>query len=383
MEPFKNIYNKSSVKMFAREIKLSQKNFPEGDFFSVATRNLNKLEMKDRVRQISRALKESLPEDYPKAVQILVESLAEPDKEKSNDESGDTTGEIVSGQGLRGFMVWPLTQFVEEYGLEHFEESMEALYEMTQRFTAEFAIRPFIQNDPQKVFRYLNTWLKDPSRHVRRLCSEGIRPNLPWGLKVAALNENLKRNIRVLEKLKDDPEEYVRRSVANHLNDISRLDEDLMLTTCEKWNKGKVSKERQWLIRHASRSLLKAGHPRVLKLHGYTTKPSLEVQNFAADKKKLKEGDTLNIELNLKSKARTSQKLIIDYIIHYIKKNGQSSPKVFRWKDFDFGAKEEVLLQKKVSFKAVTTRQQYSGEHKIELQINGEIFKALNVHLKV
>ncbi|MGB0454471.1 MAG: hypothetical protein ACPGJV_12245 [Bacteriovoracaceae bacterium] len=212
---------------------------------------------------------------------------------------------------------------------------------------------------------------------------DDLRPNLPWGLKVPGLNKNLKRNIKLISKLKDDPEEYVRKSVANHLNDISHLDENLMLKTAKSWANGKISKERQWVVRHATRTLLKKGHPEALKLHGYNPKAKLQSQNIKLNKKTIKEGDDFVLSFNLKNKEKSSQKVIIDYVIHYLKKDGSYTKKPFRLKDFTVDANKEIQIEKRITFKKVTTRKHYKGEHHISLQINGLPSKTLSFALKL
>lgn len=356
MEPFKNIFNKKSVKILADQIEEASKGkFKKTKFLKAINKDLESLELKDRVRLISNCLATDLSPSYKENIKFLIKTLASEGAE----------------DGVTGFMTWPLLQYVEDYGLEDFDTSFDAMYEMTKRFSAEFAIRPFLIADDKRVFKILNKWKKDKNYHVRRLCSEGIRPNLPWGLKVPVLNENLERNLKLINSLKDDSEEYVRRSVANHLNDISRLDEKLMLSTAKEWSKNNPSADRVWVIRHATRTLLKQGHPQALKLHGYNPKPKIETSSPKLNKKKIKEGESLQLKLKIKSKSKSDQKIIGDYIIHFLKKNGEYSKKPFRFKDGVLKGGETLEIDKKITFKKVTTRTHYSGLHKISVQING------------
>lgn len=368
MEPFKNIFNKDSVNLIATQIqKAAKKNFKKEPFLKAVLPRLSKLELKDRVRLISDELNSSLTLSYKKNIDILIKSLAE---------EGEETG-------ITGFLAWPLLQYVEDYGREDFETSFKAMYEMTKRFSAEFAIRPFLIADDKKVFKILEKWKKDKNHHIRRLCSEGIRPHLPWGMKVPSIHNDLKRNIKFIESLRNDPEEYVRRSVANHLNDISHLDEKLMLDTVCDWNKGKPNDDLKWLIRHSTRTLLKKGHPRALKLHGYNPKIKLSINKLKLSKKKIKEGDSIDFSFEVKNNSKKKEKVLMDYIIHYLKKDGSYSKKAFRFKDSYLAPNTSEPLLKTIKFKKVTTRVHYPGVHKISLLINGQEFGELLFKLSV
>ncbi|MBT4790173.1 MAG: hypothetical protein HON90_01260 [Halobacteriovoraceae bacterium] len=368
MEPFKNIFNPKSLKKFSHQLEHSfGKQFDAKKYHKNVLKTLESLELKDRVRLMSHELHLSLPASYKKNIQSLINSLAEVGKEN----------------GVTGFMTWPLLQYIEDYGHDDFNTSFKGMYEMTKRFSAEFAIRPYLNHNDIAVFKQLHLWINDPCEHIRRLCSEGIRPNLPWGLKVVSINNNLSRNILFLEKLKDDPSLYVRKSVANHLNDISRLDEKLLLKTLTKWSKEKKSKERQWIIRHASRTLLKQGHPKALLLHGYHRCDEVRATNMKLSHKLIQEGDFITLSFKLVNKSKQAHKLLVDYIVDFPKKDGRFSAKAFRLKDFIIGEDEVVSIIKKISFKKVTTRKHYSGRHHISLQINGVTGKKLGFELNV
>lgn len=366
MEPFKNIFNKKSVKLLSEDVsKEAGPKFNKTKFNRNINKELESLELKERVRLISAELKKQLPFTYKKNIQILIKCLA---PEESED-------------GVYGFMTWPFLQFVEDYGLEDFDTSFEAMYEMTKRFSAEFAIRPYLIKDEKKVFTILKKWKNDPNKHIRRLCSEGTRPNLPWGMKVPNINCNLPRNLKLLEELKDDSEEYVRRSVANHLNDISRLDEKLMLKTATAWSKGSPSKDRIWVVRHATRSLLKMGHPVALKLHGYNPKAKFEIKGMKVSQKSIKEGGEFFLSFKLINNSMMSENILLDYVIHFLKKDGSYSPKPFRLKDGSIKPGECLQIEKKIKFKKVTTRRHYKGKHKLSLQVNGQESRSLNFSL--
>jgi len=356
LEPFKNIFDLKALKLISSKLKEIDSNFDENLFLTRTKREISKLELKDRVRLISDEFYNQLvcsnKYNYSKSLKTLLKLL------KGN-------------SPLSGFMVWPISQFIEDYGKEQLRPSISALKPITKAFTSEFCIRPLLAADSQLLFEHLHEWTQDSCEHVRRLTSEGTRPNLPWGQKVQNINDNLKRNIDLLEKLKYDSNDYVIKSIANHLNDISRLDEKLYIKTVSKWSKdNKVSSK---IIRHSSRTLLKKGHPEALKLHGYNPKIKIISTPLKLSTKKISEGDKFSLSFKLTlSQISSPQKLLIDYIIHYPKKDGSLSPKVFRIKDTIL--KESFLnVDKDIHFKKVTTRKHYPGKHLIEVQVNGQV----------
>jgi 3-methyladenine DNA glycosylase AlkC len=298
-----------------------------------------------------------LPKDFKKSVKIIMKCL--PSKSKKN--------------GITDFTSWPLGEYVSTYGLNNYSESLKAMIELTKVFTSEFTIRPFIEKYQERIFQDLTKLLNHKDVHVRRLISEGTRPLLPWGIKVNNIHENIERNIPILMKLFCDEEKYVRLSVANHLNDISKLDKNLMIDTCKKMLKLNPSEETVWLVKHATRSLLKSGNIEALSLNGYTKKPQINIKKLKLSTRTIKENDRFTLNFDLASEAKKDQKLLIEYIIHYPKKNGSLSPKPFRLKDFVLKSFDEMEVEKTVHFKKVTTRVHYRGKHLIEIQINGKI----------
>lgn len=364
MEPFKNIYKPSSIIKLSRDIRRNFKQFDEPGFVKSCNRGLQKLELKERVLHIAKVLKDHLPAQYPKAINIMVQSLAPEEFHEEQEWAGQDV------EGVTGFMVWPFLTYIEVYGLADLQTSITGMYEMTKRFSAEFAIRPFIEHYDQKIFTVLTRWTNDKSKHVRRLCSEGTRPSLPWGKRVSAINKNLPRNISLLERLKNDPEEYVQRSVANHLNDLSRIDRKLLLETLQRWQKPELQVSRK-IIRHASRTLLKEGNPTALKLHGYTVKAKITITEFSISRSSVREGEDVDIQVTLLSKSTKPEKILIEYIVYYLKSNREYSRKTFRLNDCMLAPHEKLRLSKAISFRRVTTRKHYAGMHRIALQING------------
>ena len=229
-------------------------------------------------------------------------------------------------------------------------------------------MRVFFNHHPIQTYKAFKAWTKDSNEHVRRWVSEGSRPNLPWGKKIS--NLDIKKNIQLLEHLKDDPSEYVRKSVANHMNDISWIDADLTLKTLKKWQKLK-NKERQWIIKHALRSLLKQGHPEALEILDFSSKTKTKIESLKLSKKKINEGESFDLSFEVQNLEKKDVNLMIDYIVFYPKANGQLSPKVFKLKSLTLPARKKTQITKKIHFKKVTVRKHYKGEHKVQIQING------------
>ncbi|MCI5072361.1 DNA alkylation repair protein [bacterium] len=354
MEPFKNIYNSNSIADLAHAIYSIEQGFKKKSFINKSMSNLEQLEMKQRVVQIAQALEDCLPGNYKQKLTALLKSVKS-DKNPS---------------GVEGFLLWPYTYFIECYGMDDFESSMHALYVITQQFTSEFGVRPFLEHYPDKVYGLFKQWVHDPNEHVRRWVSEGLRPNLPWGMKISHIKKNLKKNIRLISLLKDDASLYVRKSVANHLNDIAALDSQLLLDTVEKWPLNKDY--RKVLVKNALRNLIKQGNPRALKILGFDPKAKIKLNKLNLSKKKIREGESLVISFELINESNTQQALMVDYVLYYMKKNGELSPKVFKLKQLQLAKDQRLALAKKHTFKLVTTRRHYSGKHKIEIQVNGQ-----------
>ena len=194
---------------------------------------------------------------------------------------------------------------------------------------------------------------------------------MPWGQQLPDLIADPSPTLELLEKLKDDPSELVRRSVANHLNDISKDHPDTVVAVCRRWQKN-AGEERQWIIRHATRTLVKAGHPAVFALLGYTENPRLELESLALSGKEIRLGETLEFAAGLRSAAAETQRVVVDYAIHHVKANGQTRPKVFKFKTLEIAAGETVRLEKRHAIRPISTRRYYPGEHAVEILVNGQ-----------
>jgi len=253
---------------------------------------------------------------------------------------------------------------------------MNALKEMTKTFTAEYDIRYFLEKYPSEALSLIKTWTDSDNTHVRRLASEGTRPRLPMGRRNKEFVKDPAPILPILEKLKDDPELYVRRSVANSLNDISKDHPDLAADIAERWlNEGFENSE--WVCRHAMRTLFKAGHKKALALFGYPEPKGINVSETDIKNNTLKVGSTLEFSFVIDNESDADVPIMVDYEIHFIKNNKKHSPKVFKLKKTVIKAGEALKLEAKHPLRAQTTRKYYTGKHYLRVTVNGEKF-ALN-----
>ncbi len=361
-EAFKNVFNSSMVRGMAGHFKQHWSAFDDKRFIRTAIKNLQALELKARSQQITQAMVQYLPTDYPHAGEIMLASLHPVD-------GGDIADLGVEKEGIGGWAMMPMTHYVALQGQDDFMLSMNLLKAMTQRFSAEFDIRFFLLAAQDETMAVLHTWASDENYHVRRLVSEGTRPRLPWAMCLPPFVENPVPVIALLEKLKDDPEEYVRRSVANNLNDISKDHPDVVADIAARWMKN-ASKNRMRLVRHACRSLIKAGHKKTLKVLGFNP-PKIGNISLQVLTPKVIFGDKLQFELSLVSQAKQAQQLMVDYVVHHQKSNGRTSPKVFKWRSTTLEPGGVLNGTKNHAMKKITTRVYYPGAHKIEVMVNG------------
>ncbi len=341
--------------------------FPAKAFLHRMAELLPPLELKQRVAAMAAALRASLPDPYPEALAIIVAALG-PVPEERAAMFADT------------WYAWPLATFVEQYGLEHPHESLAALHAITQRSTAEFAIRPFILRYPELTLSTLDIWADAPSFHVRRLVSEGTRPRLPWAPRLPPFIADPTPVLELLERLRDDPSAYVRRSVANNLNDIAKDHPERVLATAQRWMHA-APPDRERLVRHALRTLVKQGHPTALELLGATQGAAVALEALTATPERLPIGGRVQISAMLRGTAVTPQHLVIDYVMHFGGANGMLRRKVFKLRAVDLAPEATITLEWTHSFRQLTTRRHYPGRQRIELQVNGVIVGAAEVWL--
>ncbi len=367
-QPFKLYYNADLAQRIGEQIRLVYPSFDTVEFVAEIAAQVDALEFKDRIALFSRALSHQLPPSFPAAWTILEKLL------------GD---ELAEEEGMfnDGFALWPLAHFIEVYGLDDFETAVGAMYEITKRHTAEFAIRPFLQRYPERTLAVLHEWVSDESPHVRRLVSEGTRPRLPWAGRLDAFIADPAPTLALLERLKDDPSPFVRKSVANHLNDISKDHPQLIIELFSRWQED-ASPERQWIIRHALRTLVKKGDPAALALLGYGS-PKMSLGDMHIEPALIQMGETLTFSFALHSETDEPQELMIDYVVHFVKASGKTSPKVFKLSTRRLAGRESIQIERKHTIKPITTRRYYPGEHRVEVQVNGQILGGANFRLEI
>ncbi|MCP5020236.1 MAG: DNA alkylation repair protein [bacterium] len=357
-EPFKNLIDDSVAQWLGNRVHEIWPAFPNDAYRDAIRGHLQALELKARAQHVGDCLRSALPEDMGQTLGILLEVIR-------------NTPEITVDEMTNGWPMLPINSLVANHGLDHPELSLDLLFEVTKRFTSEFGIRPFLDLHPEVAMARLHSWATDPNVHVRRLVSEGSRPRLPWAPQIKAFIADPTPILPLLEKLKDDPEEYVRRSVANSLNDICKDHPERMLDVVEAWSKG-APKARQKLIRHACRTLIKAGNPRCLAILGFPP-PMLRPVAMQLSTNKSTLGGMLTVDLEITSTSSEPQKLIADYRFHWIKANGKAVPKVSKGSQITLAPGATKKASHSFHIKPVTTRRYYPGVTLVELLINGEV----------
>jgi len=361
-EPFKNAFNSQMILGMAKHFKNQWSVFDDEGFTDAATKNLPALELKERSNQIMQAMIDYLPNNFNKAGEIMLASL-------SPAHDGDIFGVTTDNKGIAGWAMMPMAHYVGLRGHDHFDLSMRLLKEFTKRFSSEFGIRFFLLAAPEKTLTVLKQWAKDDDRHVRRLVSEGTRPRLPWAMQLPEFIKDPAPVLELLDILKDDKEAYVRRSVANNLNDIAKDHPDMVTDIAKKWMQN-AGKDRQKLIRHACRTLIKQGNKKTLRVFGYEN-PDIQPVNIEVQTPEVMFATALQFSISITSTSKHEQPLMIDYIIHHRKANGKTSPKVFKWRTKTLAANETLIFSKKHSIKKITTRVYYPGLHHVEVVVNG------------
>lgn len=353
------LFNQKTVEQLARYMQSAYRDFAFEDFVAENLAVFPHLELKERITCLSDSLKKHLPADYKKAVEIILKALPpELDNSKTDDDFGE-------------FIIAPLSEFVAQNGCieEYYEISMNALFEITKRFSCEDAIRYFINAFPKKTYEQLQELAKSKNYHQRRLVSEGTRLSLPWSKKIGYTKTDV---IPLLDMLYTDPTRYVTRSVANSMNDISKVDADLVIKTLKKWKAAKkqAPKEMQFIIKHSLRTLLKQGNEKALAMLGYTEAIHITVKNVVVQKN-VSIGENLAFSFTIETDEKSLGKLRIEYAIYYMKANGKQNPKVFKMTEADF-SEHQKSFEKKHSFKEMTTRKHYNGEHALGVIVNGK-----------
>jgi len=365
------LFNAQKVHQIATEIKTVYQGFEQEAFEKETLTAFQHLELKARISHICEMLAKYLPNDYQKATHILLQALPpELDPNKKDDDFGE-------------FIYAPYGEFVATYGCtqEHLTFSLSALREITKRFSVEYAIRDFLNTFPKETLQVLEACSLSDNYHERRMASEGTRPKLPWGKKLTIHHTEA---LKILDTLYSDSTRYVTRSVANHLNDIAKIDANLVIETLKGWKESKKQNEKEmdFIINHSLRTLIKEGNPKALELLGYSSNPKIAVNNFQLTDIEVQVGEYLEFAFDIK--AQNDEALIVDYIIYFRTKAGKLSPKVHKIKKLNLKKGEQITIRKQHLFKAnMTTRKLYSGEHQLVLQINGKRYHDLIFNLKI
>ena len=360
-EALKASFDERVPRAIARQIEAVWPAFRSRKFLADVLTNYETLELMDRGRSIGDALGRHLPQDFPEALDIVMRSIEVP-----------RVRPYPAG-GMSSFYYLPHTSFIAQRGLGHFDESMRAQHRLTQLFTAEFSIRPFIQRYEAEALAVLRNWASDPSHHVRRLVSEGTRPRLPWASRLPRFQKNPAPVIELLELLKDDPEIYVRRSVANNLNDIGKDHPDLLVKVAKRWMKG-ASDERRAIVQHALRSLVKLGNPEALAILGFRTVSGIRIGRATITPARARLGSSVAISFDVTNTAPESQRLLVDLRVFFVKARGESSPKVFKLKSVLLDPRKTASFRKTITLAELTTRKHYPGTHRVEALVNGKAF---------
>jgi 3-methyladenine DNA glycosylase AlkC len=351
MEPFKEMLNLGAVGSIADAVERVYPAFNKRSFVRNVKTALEPLELKARVQFLTARLVESLPESPAKAFPILVAAVEKNDS-------------------LEGFSVWPFTEVVALRGLKHFELSMRTLERLTPHFSAEFAIRPFLKMHREATLGRMFSWTAHKNEHVRRLASEGCRPNLPWGGKIPELLQNPQLTFPILDRLHADPSLYVRLSVANHLNDFSIASPDHVKQSIRRW-KDAGSENHSALARRALRTLVKRGDPEALQLLGIEQNGDLQIAGFRLKSRSVAWSGRLDYECTINNLSNTPATVLFDFAMFFRRSNGVFGRKVFRGRKLEVAAHETKQVGGSYSFRPITTRRYYPGEQGIEPILNG------------
>lgn len=380
-EAFKNLIGPATVQAVSHHLRRVHRRFDKAGFEAQALDGLEALEFKARAQHLAQALMAHLPEDFDSCAGLLEASLKHVPTLRFEHDPDDELGTLqTDDSGVAGWALWAYGEVIVQRGLPHPERALQALHAITQRFTAEFAIRPFIQSHPQVAFPTLQRWASEPNAHVRRLVSEGSRPRLPWGLRLQDLVRDPSPTLPLLHQLQDDPAEYVRRSVANHLNDIGKDHPELLVNWVSQ-HRDDAHPTRSRLLRHASRHLIKQGHAPMLHCWGVGARFEGEV-SLSVPRRTVRIGEVLPLTVTLTATGSASQALEADVRVHHRKADGQLRPKVFKGKRLTLAPGDQVSWTQSLSFRPVSTRTLYPGKQGVDVSINGQPHGWIELTLK-
>ena len=347
-EPLKDIFNRTYYVRLAETVWAAAPKVKPAALVKDLLQGNEDRELNARMRHASTVLRRHLPGEFRKAIRVL---------------------EVVAPRMPNGYTALLYPDFVGRFGLEDPAFSLDALKYFTVFGSAEFAVREFFRRDVAGTLKTMHSWAGDANEHVRRLASEGSRPRLPWSFRLEAVMQDPALTTPILERLRADGSPYVRRSVANHLNDFSKDHPAYMLGLLRKW--GLQHPHTAWIAKHASRTLIKAGSAEALAILAFDTRVQVRVDDLVVRPARLAPGGTLEFAFKVASEAGRSQRLVIDYAIHYRKAGGGTSRKVFKLKEVELGPQATIGLTKRQRFADLSTRKHYPGEHVVEVLVNG------------
>lgn len=348
----KNLFDADRLRHIAAETAALDPRFDAQKFLALALDGLASLGLMQRLRHTTQALHATLPADYLAALAVLRQ---------------------LAPRINHGFVTLVLPDYVGLYGHDEVDASMDALKFFTVFGSSEFAVREFLKRDPARTLAVMTVWAQDSDAHVRRLASEGSRPRLPWSFRLDAMMADPALAAPILEQLRADPSLYVRKSVANHLNDITKTHPDWVLQRLQAWPLHQPPTA--WVARHALRTLIKQGDRRALALVGAGQRAEVTLQDLAVRPTRLVLGEWLDLSFTLTSTASpgsSDQRLVVDYRIHYVKKAGHSTAKVFKLKTLTLATGSTVQLSRRQVVKDFSTRTHHAGRHAVEIMVNGD-----------
>jgi 3-methyladenine DNA glycosylase AlkC len=355
---FKNIFSSELFEHVGNALSSLNSNFDEVEFRTqIYDFGWDKMEFKERMHHIAIVLRSHLSDDYGDCVNELYLMI---------DYFKNTSADKIKFSEL-AFVFIP--DLIEKYGIDDFEVSVAAFENITPFTTCEYAVRPFIIKNEDRMLTKVLEWTKHKDENVRRLASEGSRPRLPWGIAIQSFKNNPEPIIPILEALKNDSSEYVRKSVANSLNDISKDNPQIVIDIAKRW-KGK-SKETDWIVKHACRTLLKAGNVEVLQLFGFCAPDNIVVNELTLQADIISIGDDLEFSFELHNQSLKKENIRLEYAIYYFKKNGTLSKKVYKISEKVYAPKSITIISRRQSFKLITTRKFHAGKHIVSIIING------------
>ncbi|NAS13311.1 DNA alkylation repair protein [Poritiphilus flavus] len=360
-ELLKNIYNRAFFDAFTSIFQEVAPSFSTSQFLNeIFDDEWEDRELKQRLRHTTNSLRGQLSGNFEQDVSCILHFV----------KSWQERGIHVGPNDDLAFMFLP--DYLEQYGLEHFDTVMNATEVITAFSSCEFSIRPFIIKYPEESMTQMLAWSTHEDLHVRRLASEGSRPRLPWAMAIPALKKDPTPILPILENLKNDPSEYVRRSVANNLNDIAKDNPELVVKIAKHWKDH--SKNTDWVIKHGSRTLLKQGNQELMELFGFGKVDKIKLSNFKINTAVVRIGEPLDFSFDLTNTNASTSKIRLEYGLYYQKANATLSKKVFKISEKDYAAHSSTSIRRQQSFKIITTRKFHIGKHQVSIIINGKEF---------